>query len=118
MTKRKTPPNADGASPNKVSVSAKAPKPNRHRFVYHVQGLNRDGVITKSRLFNREFAAIRCAEGYLDYCDGITPYIQKYALTHVPEYSRWSFMSEGIYPSRREAEISIFGYSHIPAGER
>lgn len=117
MTKRKTPPNGDGASPNKVSVSAKAAKPNRHRFVYHVQGLNRDGVITKSRLFNREFAAIRCAEGYLDYCDGITPYIQKYELSPVPSYSNWA-MPEGIYLNRREAEISKFGYSLIPAGER
>lgn len=26
MTKRKTPPNTDGASPNKVSVSAKRPR--------------------------------------------------------------------------------------------
>jgi hypothetical protein len=117
MTKRKTPPNADGASPNKVSVSAKAPRMTRHKFVYHVQGIDRKGEIRKSRLFNREFAAIECAENYIHYCDGITPYIQLFALTHIPDYSNLA-MPEGIYLSRRDAEISIFGYSLIPAGER
>lgn len=117
MTKRKTPPNADGASPNKVSVSAKVPRMTKHEFVYHVQGIDWNGEITKSRLYIRASAAIVCAEGWLEYCDGITPYIQQYAITRIPDYSNWA-MPEGIYLSRREAEISKFGYSLIPGGER
>ena len=116
MTKRKTPPNTDGASPNKVSVTPKPPRMTKHEFVYHAQGINWNGEITKSRLFIRASAAIECAEGWLEYCDGITPYIQQYAITKNPEYSNWS-IPEGIYLSRREAEISKFGYSHIPAGK-
>lgn len=88
-----------------------------HKFMYHVQGLDQEGKVIRSRLYTREYAAMEYAENLLNYCHGITPYIQAHELLPLHSYSHWA-MPKGIYPNRRDAEISIFGYSDIPTEER
>lgn len=89
------------------------------KTAYHVQAIDAFGNIRQSRIYLREWNAVRYSQYLLEFADDLIPYIQTYALSKSNQLMKFEedFKKQGIYLSRREAEIALWGFSNIEESE-